>query len=65
MFAFFLCLGVAHVINPDHFIKHSAIRKGGKMLSDWNRDGVRVLGVIVAIFAGFGLYMLLGDLFGK
>ena len=33
----FAAVGVAHVINPDWFTKHSGIRKGGEMLTEWNR----------------------------
>jgi hypothetical protein len=48
-------VGVAHVVNPDRFIARSGVRKGGELLTAWNRLGFRVVG---AIFAGFALYLL-------
>jgi hypothetical protein len=52
---FFAGIGVAHVINPDRFIKHSGVRKGGEMLKEWNRDSFRAVG---AIFAAIAIYLL-------
>ena len=51
----FAGIGVAHVINPDRFIKHSGVRKGGEMLGKWNRDSFRVVGVV---FTAVVIYML-------
>lgn len=51
----FACLGVAHLINPDRFIRLYPYRKGGEMLTEWNRFGLQVAG---ACFAGFALYLL-------
>jgi len=51
----FLCMGVAHVINPDRFMGRSAVRKGGLLLNDWNRFGFQLVG---ALFAGFAAYLL-------
>jgi len=57
----FAAIGVAHIVNPDWFIKRSAVRKGGEMLTDWNRLGFQVVGAIFAGFAIYGLYVLLRD----
>jgi hypothetical protein len=51
----FACVGIAHVVNPDWFIARSGVRKGGEMLTAWNRLGFRLAG---AIFAGGAVYML-------
>jgi hypothetical protein len=61
----FLCIGIAHVIFPDRFIKRSGVRKGGEMLTDFNRMGFQLVGIVFAAFGGFMLYVLLGDLFAK
>lgn len=47
MLILFAGIGVAQVINPDRFIKHTGVRKGGEMLGKWNRDSFRVVGVIL------------------
>jgi hypothetical protein len=52
---FFAAIGVAHVVYPDWFIKRSGARKGGEMLTEWNRLGFQIAG---AIFAGFAVYLL-------
>ena len=52
----FLALGVAHVINPDYFIARSGVRKGGELLTGWNRLGFRAAG---AAFAVLAIYLLL------
>jgi hypothetical protein len=52
---FFGVIGVAHVVYPDWFIKRSGVRKGGEMLTEWNRLGFQIAG---AIFAGFAVYLL-------
>jgi len=57
----FAAIGVAHVINPDWFIKRSGVRKGGEMLTEWNRLGFQIAGAIFAGFAIYGLYVLLRD----
>ena len=48
---FFAALGIAHVINPDWFIKRSGLRKGGELLTEWNRLGVQIAGAILTILA--------------
>ncbi len=59
---FFFCIGVAHVLYPDHFLRRSGIWKGGEMLTDFNRLGIRLAGMIFAAFSGFVLYLLLRDI---
>lgn len=51
----FLGVGVAHVFKPDWFVKRSGVRKGGEMLTEYNRTGFQIAG---AIFAAFAVYML-------
>lgn len=51
----FACVGVAHIVNPDYFIKRSGAIKGGELLTGWNRFGARYFG---AAFAGASIYML-------
>ncbi len=62
---FFAVVGVAHVINPDWFLKRSGLRKGGEMLTEWNRLQFQVVGAIFAAFAGYGVYILLSDCFSR
>jgi uncharacterized BrkB/YihY/UPF0761 family membrane protein len=59
---FLACLGVAHILTPDWFIKHSGVRKGGELLTEWNRIQFQLLGAILTAFALFGLYALLSSL---
>ena len=58
---FFGGMGVAHVINPDRFVRNSGVRKGGEMLGKWNRDNFRLFGVLFAAFAMYLLYVVLRD----
>jgi hypothetical protein len=58
--AFFFCIGIAHAIFPDRFIKRSSVRKGSEMLTDFNRTGFQTVGIITAAFGGFMLYVLVG-----
>lgn len=62
---FFLGVGVGHIIYPDYFLQRSAVRKGGEMLTDWNRGAFQLLGLIITLFAGSVLYELVSDLFRK
>ena len=55
----FAGIGVAHIIKPDWFANRSGVRKGGELLSEWNRLGFQIAGVIFAAFAIYGLYILL------
>ncbi|MGC1373758.1 MAG: hypothetical protein WA824_16605 [Candidatus Sulfotelmatobacter sp.] len=55
MLVIFACIGIAHIIRPDWFIKRSGVRKGGEPLTDWNRQQFQIAG---AIFAAFALYLL-------
>jgi hypothetical protein len=60
---FFFCMGVAHVIVPDYFIKRSAIRKGGELLTESNRIGFQIVGIVVALFGAVMIYPLAIALF--
>jgi hypothetical protein len=51
----FAGIGIAHIFRPDYFIKRSGVRRGGALLTEWNRLGFRIAG---AIFAGFAIYLL-------
>jgi hypothetical protein len=63
--AFFFCIGIAHVISPDRFIRRSGVSKGGEMLTEFNQIGFQIVGIIIAVFAGCLLYLLLGDILAK
>jgi hypothetical protein len=53
----FAGVGVAHVLYPDRFIRRNyGVRKGGEMLTEWNRLGFRIAGAIFALFALWLLY---------
>ena len=51
----FAGIGIAHIFRPDYFIKRSGVRRGGALLTEWNRLGFQIAG---AIFAGFAIYLL-------
>lgn len=51
-------IGIAHVINPDWFITRSGVRKGGKLLADWNRSQFQIAGAVFAAVAAYLLYVL-------
>ena len=57
----FALIGVAHVLKPDWFIKRSGARKGGALLTEWNRLQFQIAGAIFAIAAAYGLYSLLSE----
>jgi hypothetical protein len=57
----FVYVGISNVIKPD--IRR--LRKGGEMLTEWNRVGVRSAGAIFAAGAIYLLYRLLRDIFAK
>jgi hypothetical protein len=63
--AFFFCMGIAHVVDPDRFLRRSGVRRGGEMLNGFNRFGFRVVGLVVALFALGILYDVGGDLLRK
>jgi len=54
----FFGVGIAHIIKPDWFIKRSGVRKGGELLSDWNRVQFQIVGAVFAAFAAYLLYRL-------
>lgn len=60
---FFLCIGIGHVLYPDYFLKRSAMRKGGEMLTDWNRGSFQFIGLLVTGFIIYLMYQLARDIF--
>ena len=60
---FFLGMGVAHVINPDYFLKRSALRKGGEMQTEFNHLGIQIVGFLITLFSLGILYDIGNDLF--
>ena len=54
----FFCVGIAHIIKPDWFMKRSGVRKGGELLTDWNRLQFQIVGAIFAAIAVYLLYVL-------
>jgi hypothetical protein len=62
---FFFGIGVAHLIWPDYFIKRSGLRKGGEMLTDFNRMGVQAVGAITAGATLYFTYDILKNYFSK
>ena len=62
---FFFCIGVGHLIWPDYFMKRSGLRKGGEMLTDFNRKGVQAVGAIVAGATLCLVFDLMKDWFSK
>ena len=61
----FMGLGIGHMLFPDYFIERSGLRRGGEMLTDWNRTGVQFVGLVATLFSGGVLYELLKDVFSK
>lgn len=58
MLVIFACIGIAHIVNPDRFIKRSGARKGGELLTDWNRLQFQIAGAIFLALALSLLYVL-------
>jgi hypothetical protein len=54
----FIGAGIGHINYPDWFIRRSGLQKNGKLLNQFNRDGVRVAGIIFAAGAAYMLYEL-------
>ena len=62
---FFMGIGVAHIVDPDRYVNKSGVRKGGEMLTKVNRDGFRLVGIVVVVFSGYVIYQLLRDIFTR
>jgi hypothetical protein len=60
---FFAATGMANVVNPDWFAKRSGARKGGEMLTAWNRMQFRIGGVILMFVSGYVLCVVLAGWF--
>ena len=57
----FATIGIGCIINPDWGIKHfgQALRRGGELLTKWNRIGLQFVGLAFGGFAVYLLYVLL------
>jgi hypothetical protein len=51
----FAGIGIVHILKPDYFMKRSGVRRGGELLTEWNRLGFQISG---AVFAAFAIYLL-------
>ena len=60
---FFAAIGVAHVVKPDWLVGRSGVRKGGQMLTEWNRWNFQIVGALLAGVALWILDDLLSDYF--
>jgi len=60
----FLGIGIAHIVDPDRFIRKSGVRKGGEMLTEVNQFGFQMVGAVFVFFSAYGIYELLRKLFG-
>jgi hypothetical protein len=58
LLAAFAVIGIAHVFNPAWFMRRSGVRKGGAMLTEWNRLGFQIAGAIFAVVALYMLYSI-------
>ena len=57
----FMGIGIGHIVHPDYFMRRTALRRGGELLTDWNRTGLQIVGVMAASFSGWVLYHLAQD----
>ncbi len=53
---FFAALGIAHMLYPDRFMK--PWHRGGEMLTEWNRLGIRIVGAILTAGTTYILYSM-------
>ena len=58
MLLVFVGIGVAHVVKPDWFVKRSGARRGGDMLTEYNRAGFQIAGALFAAVVIYPLYSL-------
>ncbi len=61
VFVVFACFGIANLLKPN--IRN--LRKGGEMLTGWNRFQVRWFAALFTAFAIYGIYELLKTLIRK
>lgn len=61
----FMGLGIGHMLYPDYFMKRTALRRGGEMLTEWNRTGCQFVGLMMTLFSGWVLYQLAQDVWGR
>lgn len=65
LLVFFAGVGAAQVANPDWFVARSGMRKGGEMLTRWNRSWVRSAGLVETTAVTYILYEILCDMFRR
>lgn len=58
----FAGIGIAHIFKPDWFIRRSGVRRGGEMMSEYNRAGFQIAGAVFAATAVYMLYSLFSAL---
>jgi len=59
MLVAFAGIGIGHIFKPDYFMKRSGVRKGGELLTEWNRISLQFVGLAFGGFAVYLLYVLL------
>jgi hypothetical protein len=61
----FAVIGIGCVIKPDWGIKHFAQswRRGGELLTEWNRLGIQFVGLAFGGFAAYLIYIVLRGCF--
>jgi hypothetical protein len=57
----FAAIGIGCIIKPDWGIKHfgQSLRRGGELLTEWNRIGIQFVGFAFGGCAVYLLYVLL------
>ena len=61
----FMGIGIGHVLYPDYWIKRSGMRRGGEMLTDWNRTGCQFVGLVAILFSAGVLYEIAQDVLAR
>ena len=61
----FAVIGFGCLIRPEWGIKHfgQSLRRGGELLTEWNRLGIAFAGLAFGIFSLYGMYIVLRDCF--
>jgi hypothetical protein len=52
----FVAVGIAHALRPERFMK--PWHRGGEMLTEWNRFGIRIAGIVLAAVSIYILYSI-------
>jgi hypothetical protein len=61
----FAAIGIGCVINPNWGVKHfgQSLRRGGELLTEWNRLGIQFVGLAFGGFALYAIYVVLRECF--